>query len=421
MITSSQFYKDLKDIDNARLLAVNNLNQKGLSLSSDLSIPQIATAITDIPSQTIINGNIVIYAAEFANVTLSLYLNDTLVESKTTPAVAGGYVTFNVENTGTYTLKATQDSTELWTNTITITSPGVYNCKSSKALEDYTWADIIIAAQNHFAQYMFNLWDTKKLTSFMGQISPTYTNCHIIGFEQDDKVTGGKAGITFMIRQTYSQYKHWNDTNSNANGISWVGSLIRPNCMKANEDYYTFDKTVTSTTEGTYYIWDNDNKVFLEKTLPADFVEKTKYYTKSTTAEDGVFITNLQEDVKNAMVQVIKKTWSGYGGNVTNSTTANNDFTIIETKDWFFIPSGGEVFGTTDRYNPTTYDKFGYEGDQYQAFVEYKMNRYMTPSAEWFRSPIQNSSNSFCYWYSNGSLSINSANTSYYLSLCFCI
>ena len=157
MITSSQFYKDLKDIDNARLLAVNNLNQKGLSLSSDLSIPQIATAITDIPSQTIINGNIVIYAAEFANVTLSLYLNDTLVESKTTPTVAGGYVTFNVENTGTYTLKATQEGTELWTNTITITSPGVYNCKSSKTLEDYTWADIITAAQNHFAQYMFNL------------------------------------------------------------------------------------------------------------------------------------------------------------------------------------------------------------------------------------------------------------------------
>ena len=101
---------------------------------------------------------------------------------------------------------------------------------------------------------MFKLWDTKRIDSFMGQVSDSYTKCYILGFEQDDKVTGGKAGITFMIKQTPNSYKHWTDSNTNANGISWVGSMIRKDMLKLGEDYYVFDRNVTSSTEGTYYI-----------------------------------------------------------------------------------------------------------------------------------------------------------------------
>ena len=137
MITASQFYKDLKIIDNARSLAITNLNLKGLKLKEDASIPQIATSISDISTQTIINGTRVIYAAELVGVNLSLYLNDQLIESKDTPALVGGYVIFNVENDGNYTIKATKDGEELWSNTIEVTNAGVYNCKSSKALEEY--------------------------------------------------------------------------------------------------------------------------------------------------------------------------------------------------------------------------------------------------------------------------------------------
>ena len=129
----------------------------------------------------------------------------------------------------------------------------VFNTSLTTDLELVSWKSISMASEAGNAASIWSVGDTKTIN--LNGVSYT---AQIIGFNHDTKTSGGKAGITFMIRQTYSQYKPWNDSSSNANGISWVGSLIRTNCVKANEDYYTFDKTVTSTTEGTYYIWDNE-------------------------------------------------------------------------------------------------------------------------------------------------------------------
>ena len=123
--------------------------------------------------------------------------------------------------------------------------------------------------------------------------------------------------------------------------------------MRAGQDYYTFERSVTSSTSGTFYIWDNVEKEWVAKTLPAQYTANTKYYSKQTQLADGAFWDGLSEDVKPYISQIKKKTWSGYGGAVTNSTTANADSTIIETSDWLFTVSDSEVLVTVKELTTT--------------------------------------------------------------------
>ena len=396
------------------------VNVANVNPSPNELLAGINSIVVNRPQVTASNGYAII-VAERPNKTIKLYNSSgSLLSTKTTNSSTGGYVTFTVSSIGEYIAKVYDaDGTEIWTNSININEPGVFNIKSGLALNEYTWDEISIAGLNGYAKYMFRLWDFKKLSSFMGSTSDTYTKAYIIGFEHDNKVSGGKAGITFMIERTSSSYKHWSTSQTNDNGISWVGSLIRANCLKNGEIQYVFDKTVSETTEGTYYIFDNTTNQFVAQTLPENFVATQKYYNKVTISADGAFIAGLPQEIINYIVQVKKKTWGGYGGSVLNSTNANADDTIIETEDWMFIPSDGEVFGNTNRYSK--YSKFTEEGETYEAFKEYNENRFWCSTSRWLRSPSLSGSSIFCCWFSNGYVTNTSASNAYYCPLCFCI
>ena len=386
--------------------------------SPDELIAGVKSIETNRPTITAANGYAII-VAERAGTTIKLYYNDTELVNEITIG-SGGYITLSVDEIGQYTARAYVNDEEIWHNSVSVTEPGVYNIKSGLPLESYSWEEINDAAKNDYAKYMFNLWDTKKLSSFMGNTTATYITAHIIGFGQDTKVDGGKAGITFMLEQTKSTYKHHSTAGTNDNGVSWVGSMIRQNCLKSGEDYYVFDKSVTAETSGTYYVFDDVNNTFIEQTLPANFVSGAKYYTKTTLAENGAFIAGLPEEMLNYLVKVKKKTWAGYGGDVTSDTLAKLDNKIIVTEDWMFAPSSSEIFGSEERMTSTIYDKRELEGEQYQAFREYRENRYRLKD-RWFRNPFVASSNSFCLWLSSGYVNYSYANSGNSVPLCFCL
>lgn len=379
---------------------------------------EILTGINSIKVKTVgeqisATDGFVIYAAERPNTTLKLYnSSDQLLDTKVTDTTKGGYVIFYASTADTYTIKAyDSEGAELWTNSKELDVVGVYNIKSGLALNNYTWAEINAASKNGYAKYMWDVWDYKDLDSFMGSTATNYRRAYIIGFNHDDKVEGGKAGITFMIKTTQSTYKHWN--SSTANWTSWRGSLIRKNCLKSGDDFYTY-ASVSNSSTGTYYVKSETNPdEFIEKTLPDEYLSTYYYYTKETLTSDGAFIAGMPAEMLDYMVQVKKKTFGGMDKNVTFAT----DQTTIVTNDWMFIPSDAEIFGNANRY--VTYSKYALEGEQYEAFKNYYENRFRFVD-RWLRSPYS-SYTSWCYWSYNGYVYIYSASTTYYLPLCFCI
>lgn len=436
-MTSSEFYERLNRLETSRQLGIGYLRNKGVDIANTASLSMIINKINTIQidqtsHETVINtnGSVVIVTAEMPGVTLTLKdEGNTTIAVQTTPETTGGAVAFTISDFATaqaYKVVATltANGNQLWENTVQVDNIGIYYCKSGKALEDYTWEEINFVAKHGYAKYMFEIWDTKKLTSFLGNTNDVFRTCHILGFDHDDAVSGGKAGITFVINRTPNAYKHANSAPNNINGISWVGSLIRANCMMEGETYYVFDPSVTKSTNGIYYTLNSDNKTFSSVTLPTAFVAGTKYYTATTLESDGAFIAGLPAGFKDNLVKVIKKTWDGYGGTVTNSTLAANDNHIIITEDFMFILSDGEVYGNVNRrttVNGMEHGKHLLEGAQYEAFKGYNETGLIGNNDRWLRSPVTSDSAYFCVFGNTGSIGRNNANNSNYCHVCFCI
>ena len=71
-----------------------------------------------------------ITTAELPNTTIELSFGGSVVSTKTTDTTTGGKVSFNVNDSGTYTIRALDsNNTELWTNTVTVSDNGEYIVK----------------------------------------------------------------------------------------------------------------------------------------------------------------------------------------------------------------------------------------------------------------------------------------------------
>lgn len=409
MATQQDVFNELQNIKAKIIEKGGTITQANVNVS----LPELTAGVASIPTGG--GASYVIKAAELPNTTLTVYNSEnTQVDSKST-GENGGVVEFTVTDAGTYTVKATKDGAELWTNTITLDEIGVYNCKTGKALNEYSWTEIQTAGAGDYARFMWSEGDTKNLTSFLGQTSTDYTKAVILGFNHDDLADGtGKASITFKLPYTSTTYKHRDASGSN--GISWVGSLIRQNAVKNGESCYVYDNTVTSSTAGTYYKYDSETKEFVSVTLPDVFDASTKYYTQVTASADGAFIAGLPDDVKSVIKQVKKKTWTGYIG---TASSGNTDPTIIETKDWMFLLSDSEVFGDKNRF--VTYSKYEQEGSQYEYFKEYAENKLRCGASQWLRSPYAAVAASFCLWYGSGCVGTTVASGALRVALCFCV
>lgn len=422
MATINDLLKVFKEQRDAVYRKGGQMNIKGTNVSPK----DILDGINSIPQTLVQTGNYAVQCTETANTTFTISKDGTIIDSKTNDATKGGSVVFNLTTTGTYSVTATQGGIEKWTTTVGVATVGTVILKSPKPIREYTEAEIDLAAKNNYAKYMFNPFDYIDDESFMGNTSATYKRRYIIGFDDFELADSeGVCGIVWYYPQTPSYYKV-NETNINK--TSWEGSCLRHNYfLQNNVDYYVYDSTVTDTTTGTYYI--HSDGEWIEKTLPAEFVDTEDYYTKNTTTADGDIWLGILESIRNRMVKVKTKTWRGWtnqANKITNSLKLTDK--VITSKDYIFPLSGQEAYGNRPEI-PVSYYQWSYnknEGDLLSGFKETgkKLYNYYEKCAEfdfWLRSPNIYTSSYWNIWSTgNGAVQYKEASYTKAVGVCFC-
>lgn len=189
-----------------------------------------------------------ITTAELPNITIELSFGGSVVSTKTTDATTGGKVSFNVNDSGTYTIRALDSNdTQLWTNTVTVSDNGEYIVKSGKALSSYTFAEWHTILQGGYFSTMFNLKDSftysqsgnilhnhkffvEKITQVGGK--------EIVDFRMANKYSGGNYNIfPYIAWVTSSSATSWTSNYRSYGGYKY--SAMRQRMMEIGEDVYS--------------------------------------------------------------------------------------------------------------------------------------------------------------------------------------
>ena len=139
-----------------------------------------------------------------------------------TAMVSGGEAVLYPTELGEWTIKYTFDSsqkTKQWELEV-IGIVYVYPFTIGDNLNDTDWADIDICGRLGMAQQFFKVGDSKTVN-----IGGTNYEVQIIGFNHDDKVSGGKAAYSFQLVDCLNQTQQMNTSNTNTGG--WNGSAMR--------------------------------------------------------------------------------------------------------------------------------------------------------------------------------------------------
>lgn len=132
-----------------------------------------------------------------------------------------GSVTFNNVPVGTYTVTGSEVNHYTFSGgSVSVTggqntSHSVEYGYSYPSLEESTWAEIDALSQAGVADDCWSVGDTKNITAN----SETIT-MEIWGFNHDDLATGGKAGITFGMRDLMANTRQMNTSNTNVGGFT---------------------------------------------------------------------------------------------------------------------------------------------------------------------------------------------------------
>ena len=421
----------------------------------------------------------VIMVAELPNVSLSIKNSSGVVLDTKNTGSAGGVVIFSVSGNGTYTVIATNtDGTELWTNDIVVDGVGTYNCKTGKALNDYTWEEINTASTGGYAKYMWSVGDGKTFVS-TGSIFNNYEFI-IIGFEHDTLASDGvsKAGITFMMKKYYtgslyntnlSLYLNGSSTPRNVGG--YRSSLMRQRSLpQGSEIYsqasgvtadllasgfryaddticplYSYDESTDTYTEATgetfstskvyhikgYYkslgtIEEADfveGKHFIYSangyTVPSAWASGTTYYViYQTLQEDGVFYSALSEIMQ--YIKPVQKTQST-GNKTTTLCTTTEKVWYLAVEEVFGINRNSKLDSGSSATSLYAYNPSG-EGSIYDYFKnEYQLGKIAQVKSWWLRSPYTINYNHWQVASGNGYTSYDAVSNTHYVRPCFCI
>lgn len=85
----------------------------------------------------------------------------------------------------------------------------------SPTLANNTWAQIAAASEAGVAASTWSVGDTKNIT-----VGGETLTVEIVGFNHDDLASGGKAGITFGLKNLMANTRQMNSSNTNAGGFT---------------------------------------------------------------------------------------------------------------------------------------------------------------------------------------------------------
>lgn len=172
----------------------------------------------------------------------------------------------------------------------------------------------------------------------------------------------------FTIPLTPTDYPHldltntWPTTNavgsttkrqSDVDFVQWPCSIYRYLVMPKNGYYYNY-KNVTSSTSGTYYIFDAIEGDFVPKNLPSEYsASDYPYYERIQVTEDGPIYSGLEDELKAVIAKVKKYSYIGYR---PNGYTGYEPAMYL-TDEYLWFPSFYEYYG--DKYEINT-EKYNY-------------------------------------------------------------
>lgn len=187
-----------------------------------------------------------ITTAELPGITINLSFAGSIVQTKTTDGTTGGKVSFDVTETGTYTVVALNGDTELWSNTIVIDDIGEYIVKSGKGLANYTTDEMHTALQGGYFSTMFSLKDTFTLVKsgnvlnnhkFFVEKITSANGKEIVDFRMASQYSGGTYNINPRYAHlTSASATSWSNDYSNNGGYKY--SVMRQRMMKMGENVY---------------------------------------------------------------------------------------------------------------------------------------------------------------------------------------
>lgn len=253
------------------------------------------------------------------------------------------------------------------------------NTFSLKTLEDMSWGEISAISRAGKAASIFHVGQEKKISLSTGES----VTAVILGFNHDDLAAGGKAGITFGLKNCLKTSYNMNSTATNAGG--WTSSAMR---------------TRMSTFKGY---------------LPSDLQTAIRTVTKKTSAgAQSTTINSTSDDLfLFSHVEVSGTNYYNQADSPSLHTVAGEgkQYDYYKGKTWI------------SSYAKTTVDSFGtsrsYTANRYYQENSYKGLGDTASSAKdwWLRSPGASNSNYFCYVLSIGY--VFSINADHALGVCF--
>ena len=157
----------------------------------------------------------------------------TVTATNGTKTFSGTVPTSGVLSMTTYTVTATKSGETTDPVSVAITTSGqTYSVEClffNSVLSKNTWAQIAKASAAGKASQLWSVGDTKDIT--VGSETLTLV---IMGFNHDDLASGGKAGITFGLKNLMASTRAMNSSNTNVNGFtgsamySWLQNTLLP-------------------------------------------------------------------------------------------------------------------------------------------------------------------------------------------------
>ena len=157
--------------------------------------------------------------------------NGTKTFSGTVPS--SGVLSLTITASGTYTVTATKSGETTDPVSVAITTSGqTYSVEClffNSVLSKNMWAQIAKASAAGKASQLWSVGDTKDIT--VGSETLTLV---IMGFSHDDLASGGKAGITFGMKNLMATTRRMNASNTNSGGFtgsemySWLQNTLLP-------------------------------------------------------------------------------------------------------------------------------------------------------------------------------------------------
>lgn len=222
------------------------------------------------------------------------------------------------------------------------------------SLDKASWSDIAALSESGNASKYFSVGDEKTIELSTGE----QVTLVVLGFNHDDLTSGGKAGITFGMKNLLATTYRMNASNTNAGG--WDESEMRTSTM-------------------------------------------------------ATLLSQLPSDLQSAIKQVNKKATAG-SQSTSITTSADKLWLFAEVE-----VDGTTSAGYADEGEQYEYWKTVKDGTVAADRIKYLSNGSGSANLWWLRSPLVSNTTNFRAFSTTGSVNVNLASTARGVSFGFCV